>query len=152
MSYSQTRAVSCGKKINARCVDYEGSINDKSSLDSEGCLNIHDTTEDLYTQVEEIQQGIDLSGLGAKCLTFTPATTGDLKVKEALLTMEDFICNIKASLPDKTSPTYCPPVFTEDLSCLGLDFKCLVDPCGDPITTLKTLLQVMIDKTCECCD
>lgn len=141
----------CGKKINSRCTDYEGTVNDNSDLTGVKCLNIHQTTVDIYKQLDDIYSGINLTGLGKKCITFTPVVTGKLKVNEALLTFEDELCNLKKLVPDPTAAGYCPPVFEEDFLCLGLDMKCLVDPCGAPIKNLKTLLQALIDKTCECC-
>ena len=35
-----------------------------------------------------------------------------------------------------------------DITGFNLDFDCLVDPCGDPITNLKTLLQLLINQAC----
>ena len=34
-------------------------------------------------------------------------------------------------------------------SGLELDFKCLVNSCGTPITSLKDLLQTLIDEICN---
>jgi len=132
----------CGKKINARCVDYEGEVNSQSDLDQEGCLSVASTTEDIYNQLEEIQESIDLSGLGEDCIEYTQAEE-KLKVSEALLALEAKVCELDVEAPD------CHPIFDADITCLNLDLDCLTtDPCDEPITTFKQLLQAMIIQAC----
>lgn len=132
----------CGKKINARCVDYEGTVNSQSPL-TEGCLNVHNTTEDIYDQLEVIQESIDLTDLGSACITY-PQEGLALKVSEALLGLETKVCELAVTEEG------CHPIFDADITCLGLNLGCLPDdPCGDPITTFKQLLQALIAQSCH---
>lgn len=129
----------CGdKRQNARCVLYEGYIPNYSKLLDEDCITLEETTEELYKNQEEILKSIDTSKLGKKCLDYSEFQEDDsLKVNEALLTIEKEICNLKKITDDN------------DDSSLELDFKCLVDPCNNTITSLNQLFQIMIDKICN---
>lgn len=136
----------CGKKINARCVDYEGTVNTQSELTNDSCLNVHNTTQDIYNQLEDIQNSIDLEGLGENCVTYEQE--GDkLTVVEALLGLESKLCEL---VEESTSGTGgCHPIFDADITCLNLDLGCLTtDPCGEQITTFKQLLQALIIQAC----
>ena len=126
----------CGTRQNARCVYYDGYLPKYSKLD-EDCVNIEETTEELYENQERILDSIDLIKLGKECIDYSEfKETNILKVNEALLTIEKEICNLKKNIDD-------------DNSSLELDFKCLVDPCNNNITSLNQLLQRMIDKICN---
>ena len=125
----------CGTRQNARCVYYDGYLPKYSKLD-EDCVNIEETTEELYENQEKILDSIDLVKLGKECIDYSEfQETNILKVNEALLTIEKEICNLKKNIDD-------------DNSSLELDFKCLVDPCSN-ITSLNQLLQIMIYKICN---
>lgn len=128
----------CGdRRQNARCVLYEGYIPNYSKLIDEDCITLEETTEELYKNQEEILKSIDTSKLGKECIDYSEfQETNILKVNEALLTIEKEICNLKKNIDD-------------DNSSLELDFKCLVDPCNNNITSLNQLLQIMIDKICN---
>lgn len=134
----------CGKKINSRCVKYEGEVNEDSALDSADCLNIHETTEDIYNQLEEIQDSINLEALGDTCITYVQEDENKLKVKEVLFALEKAVCDLQPeAAPD------CNPIFDADITCIGLDLECLeTDQCDNPITTFKDLLQAMITQIC----
>ena len=129
----------CGdKRQNARCVLYEGYIPNYSKLLDEDCITLEETTEELYQNQEKILNSIDLTKLGKECIDYSEFQEDDsLKVNEALLTIEKEICNLKKITDDN------------DDSSLELDFKCLVDPCNNTITSLNQLLQIMIDKICN---
>lgn len=131
----------CGKKHNARCVEYEGTVNSQSELSTD-CNSVHNTTEDIYNQLEDIQNSINLEGLGEDCITYVQE--GDkLTVAEALLGLESKVCGLVSESTD------CNPIFDADITCLNLDLDCLTtDPCGEPITTFKQLLQAMIIQAC----
>ena len=126
----------CGTHQNARCVYYDAYLPKYSKLD-EDCVNIDETTGELYENQEKILDSIDLVKLGKKCIDYSEfQETNILKVNEALLTIEKEICNLKKNIDD-------------DNSSLELDFKCLVNPCNNNITSLNQLLQIMIDKICN---
>lgn len=125
----------CGTRTNARCVFYEGYLPEHSKLKDEDCVTIEETTDELYHTQEDILDSIDLSSLGKLCLEYDNSTD-KLKVKEVLLAIEKEICKLKSASEEN------------DNGSLNLDFKCLTSPCGEQITTLNELLQVLIDEIC----
>jgi len=137
----------CGKKINAKCVDYEGTLHDNTELEDCDCHSVEDVIEDINVAINAINESIDLSELGDSCITYDKED-GKILVKEALKKLEECVCDLKDRLDD-TDSTGCPAIFSEDISCLGLDFMCLSDPCGAPIQNLGQLLQALITQTCE---
>lgn len=136
----------CGKKINARCVDYEGELHDDSELDVCDNPNVEEVIEDINNTLNTITDSIDLSGLGDSCIDYNEVD-GVITVKEALGKIEAKLCEL-AELVELEKPD-CPTIFSEDISCLNLDFQCLTDVCGDKITNLKDLLQALIDESCN---
>lgn len=136
----------CGKRINAKCVDYEGELHNDTELDSCDCPNVEDVIEDINNTLNNIKDGLDTSGLGNQCITYNEVD-GEVSISEALLRLEEKICEISDHL-NISEEEDCPTVYTQDLTCVGLDMSCLVDPCGEPITDLKTLLQALINKVC----
>lgn len=129
----------CGTHQNARCVYYDAYLPKYSKLD-EDCVNIDETTGELYENQEKILDSIDLVKLGKECIDYSEFQENDsLKVKEAFLTFEKEICELKNKK-------------NEDSCCIDLskiDFKCLSDPCNNEITSLKNLLQVLINEVCN---
>ena len=127
----------CGTRQNARCVYYDAYLPKYSKLD-EDCVNIDETTTELYENQEKILDSIDLVELGKKCIDYSEFQEDDsLKVKEAFLTFESEICELKSKISSNSDDS------------LELDFKCLQDPCNHTISDLKTLLQVLIDEICK---
>ena len=55
-------------------------------------------------------------------------------VRQAIIDLYGEVCALKLGL---------------DISIGDIDPKCLVDPCGPPITTLGPLLQALIDSECD---
>lgn len=129
----------CGdKRQNARCVLYEGYIPNYSKLLDEDCITLEETTEELYKNQEEILKSIDTSKLGKKCLDYSEFQEDDsLKVNEALLTIEEEICDLKNKLNSGSDES------------LELDFKCLTGVCNNEIDSLKDLLQILINEICN---
>ena len=129
----------CGTRQNARCVYYDAYLPKYSKLD-EDCVNIDETTKELYENQEKILDSIDLVELGKKCIDYSEFQEGDsLKVNEAFLTFEKEICELKNKKND-------------DSCCIDLDkidFKSLSDPCNNEINSLKDLLQVLINEVCN---
>lgn len=127
----------CGTRHNARCVSYDGNLPEFSEL--EDCVTIEETTEELYDNLQEIKDSIDLSELGKKCINYSDYKKDkDLKVKEAFLAIENQICLLKEN--------------NENDCCIDiekLDLKCLVDPCDNPINNQTQLIQIMINQMCE---
>jgi len=80
----------CGSTTYAVCANYEGIVNSQSELSEESCLNLEETTSDIYNQLETILDNSDLSALGEQCLTYVEVE-GKIFVKNALLKMEEEI-------------------------------------------------------------
>ena len=127
----------CGTRQNARCVYYDGYLPKYSKLD-EDCVNIEETTEELYENQEKILDSIDLVKLGKECIDYSEFQENDsLKVKEAFLTFEKEICELKGKINSNSNDS------------LELDFKCLTNPCNNEINSLRDLLQVLINEVCN---
>lgn len=139
---------SCGKRHNARCVDYEGQLHEHTELDDCNCHSVHDVLEDMGNALNDINEQIDLSALGDSCIEYEKDDKGRITVKEALKKLEECVCDLKDMVED-TDEDDCPNIFSQDISCLGLDFGCLTDPCGEQITNLKDLLQALITQSCD---
>lgn len=132
----------CGIKTPATCVFYDLELPELSKLKIvEDCISVEDTTFDTYSLFESVFQSIDTKGLGEKCLTYATTkssyepTKDVVLVNTVLLKFEDEICKLKD--------------IKEEKNIIGnLDFKCLVDPCGEQIGSLTDLLQVLIKEIC----
>jgi hypothetical protein len=136
----------CGKKINAKCVDYEGEFHTDSELAACDCPNMEDVIEDINNTLNNIKTNLDTSGLGNSCIDYDEQG-GEITISEALLKLEEKLCEV-ADYVNFSEPEACPPIYTQDITCLNLDFACLTDPCGEQITDLKTLLQALITQAC----
>lgn len=140
------------KKTNAVCVKYEGALSTNTSLDVEDCHTVEAVIEDINEQLDDIYDQIDLEGLDESCINFNPE--GDkVLVREAILTLTNklkyVMDRVGMSCDDCPECTpKCNPIFFEDISCLGLDYGCLTDACGEQPTNLKEVLQAIIDAIC----
>ena len=132
-----SRKYSCGTKTQAVCTYYKGYLPKYSKLDPD-CAVIEETTEELYKHQEEILKSIDSSKLKTDCFDYpTTEVNGEDKVMivDILQTLQNEICEMKED--------------SAESDAMSLDFKCLVAPCGSPISSLKDLLQALIDGYCE---
>ena len=149
MSCKDEISNTCGKKINAKCVDYEGDLHKNTKIENCSKPSVEDVIEDLNLQVDAFSDGVDLSALGSSCIEY--AKEGDtLKVKEAFLAMEEKICEIADYVglpkPGCTGCESCSPIFEETIACMGLELGELVDDCGEQPATVKDLLQLMLNE------
>lgn len=141
-------SATCGKRHNAKCIDYEGTLHNNTELDDCGCHNMEEVVEDINSELNDINDAIDVSGISSECLEFETNDEGVVEINEVVtkvVTKLDEFCNTLGETPEGE----CPAIFEADITCLGLDFGCLTDPCGEQITTLKTLLQALIYNTCN---
>ena len=142
----------CPNKVNAKCVSYEGDFSAMSNLEGV-CNNLETVIEDLNKHLDYLKDSTNVAELiNDNCIDYpvqdfvnatdvvTPKTAIiklNTKLKE-VMTFVGLACD--GSTPD------CPAVFEQDISCLNLDFGSLTDPCGTQPSTLKAVLQLILDE------
>src|SRR6185437_15035609 len=84
---------------------------------------------------------ISTEGLGDKCITYPTNPTPN----DVFTVFEEEICNIKEEIATLSASEFCDRSITE----CGLDLNCLTTPCGDEITTIGELQQVLINGVCQ---
>ena len=129
----------CSTTNYSTCVHYEGSVNTDSELVNETCLDLEQTTQDIYNQLENL----DLSALGELCLSYVQENNKNI-VKNVLLKFEEEICNLKEELETVKNRPLCEMPLGD---CV--DTKCLVDACNENISTVGQLLQALVDLNCQ---
>lgn len=132
-----------GIEHNSRCTVYEGVLPEWSEYkEDEKCPSLHDTTAELYSEIDKLKTELDFSDIESCCIeietdpetgTPTPKTVTSSIIKYT----EEVLCKDE-----------CESMCDINISGYGLDFKCLQDPCGAPINKLSQLLQIIIDKVC----
>ena len=129
----------CSSVNYSTCIHYESSVNADSELVNETCLDLEQTTQDIYNQLENL----DLSALGELCLSYVQENNKNI-VKNVLLKFEEEICNLKEELETVKNRPLCEMPLGD---CV--DTKCLVDACSENISTVGQLLQALVDINCE---
>lgn len=129
-----------GKKVNARCVDYEGEVS-KCSGEVDECKKrtVHGVLEDNSQQLTEICRQLDMSGVEPSCLEIQ----GDKpEVKDYIQAIINKVCDAQFD---------CEKMFNTTVECSGLDYKCFVDECNEEFkpSNLKQLFQMLIDRSCQ---
>lgn len=132
-------STTCGKRINSRCIDYEGNLSDCTDLPGCPKQTVHEVLEDMSNKISDFCKSLDLADTNTGCVTVQTKTLKDL-----LESLFSEVCGIKDRLPEED----CPSVFTQDAACLELDYKCLVDACGEQPKSVKDVLQLLIDSAC----
>jgi hypothetical protein len=130
----------CGTRMQSECIDYESTVNTQSSLDENDCLNLSETTQDIYTQLEEI----DLSALGEECLTYVETAAGKKIVKNVLLKFEEKICELLTEVETLKNDPLCNKKID---SCI--DVTGMVDVCDQPVETWGQWAQLITNKFLE---
>lgn len=127
--------------IKSNCVDNEAELGRNSKITNE-CVTQTDVNKDLYDITDEIIENSDSSDLGELCIQYE-RVNGTIAQKQINSANEIEICNLKTRVLELENKD-----FSElDITNFSLDFKNLTDPCGDPIINLKTLLQILIDRS-----
>lgn len=124
----------------APCIMYEETLPEWSSLKGEQCVNIEETTKELYEEVGKLRDEVILELEDCDVLKFPRDVKGKTKVKEALPLMVEAICNISGE-PQK--------ILLDELNeCL--DWKGLKkeDNCGNEIKPqgICEIIQRLIDE------
>lgn len=126
----------CGPKQYATCVYYELGVPSISSLTNEDCITVEQTTKDLYDLVSQQFQNIDISTIQLDCLEDLPE---NFTIVDVVKAQKEKICELQTKITTLENQNIC------DLSVenCNLNLTGLVDECGDPITNLGQLLQLL---------
>lgn len=127
----------CTDSTFATCIDYENDLGENTNITSD-CVTIDDTTKDLYELVDALYDQIDLTGLGADCITYIGSKT----LKEVLEKYEEEICELKTRVTELETVAIC----NMSIESCDLSLGILVDSCGEVPTSLSPLLQAMITQ------
>ena len=143
MTYIIKPKHTCGdRSSNARCVFYDLNTPSFSKLSNNDCVTVEETTSDLYNLVSWLRESVNIEGLDMKDLELHSVLDSYDTSKQRFL-VKDVLGEIISQVDDIKKLTE-----TNDTdSGLELDFKCLVSSCT-PITSLKDLLQTLIDEVC----
>lgn len=132
----------CGDLTPAKCVQYKGFIPVFSKLEDKQCVSAEETISDNYKLVESIKDSIDIS---EDYTSFGVPTSQDPYFKkQGRHKVKDVLNVLVTKLREMESSE------DEGDDTLELDFKCLTSSsCGEPISSLKDLLQTLIDEVCK---
>lgn len=131
----------CGTLTPAVCVKYEGEFPEWSSLKDESCTSIEEVAEELYDKIGDVQETVELGNID-NCINYDRETDGTVKINTAVTKHAELLCELLGA-GDPSGKDLSP-----DISRWGLNYGCLVDECGNPPTTLKQLLQLLINGVC----
>ena len=135
----------CGdRSSNARCVFYDLNTPSFSKLSGSECTTIEETTSDLYSLVSWLRESVNVEGLDIKDLEIQSVQDSYDNSKQRLL-VKDILSEIISQVDGIKKLTD----LNDTDSGLVLDLKCLGNSCGPPITSLKVLLQTLIDEICN---
>ena len=123
---------------NATCTRYNTVLPQWSEI--EGCSNIEETTSELYAEVTILREPLEMLCEG---IEYVKEQNGTVKQHNAILGIEAAVCSLLEKENNESND-----ILNIDITTIGLDFNCLVTPCGDEIKTLKDLLQSLINKVC----
>ncbi len=133
----------CGDTMFTTCIDHEGKLGNNTKI-TQPCVTQSDVNDDVYKLLDNIIEDTDTTTLGESCINYD-IVDGKVKLKSVFEAHEQELCRHKNRIIELEQKDY----GELDITSLNLDFKCLVDPCGEPITKLKTLLQIIINETCS---
>lgn len=131
------------KPTMATCVEVEQTFPSISSLSGQTCSDLDTVLEDIYDLIEN--NTVDMTQYDKGCLDYSPLSDSQIKPINVLNKLTEELCTLKTTVAGIDSVD----ISDLDYSCLGT-----TDPCGNPvsISNLKDLLQLLIDKHCDCCN
>jgi len=127
----------CGSEILASCTLYEGDTNEVSLLKDDCQLSIEEATQDIYTQIEEI----NLEALEDSVLNYIKTTEDRVIVKNAFIKIDSELIALKERVAELETIALCK---TNIESCNFL-WGTLTNSCGDQPTTFKETIQLILD-------
>lgn len=128
---------SCGDRYYATCTFYQTELPEWSSLSTQNCVTLEETTEELYEEITDIKDELDNSELTGGCINFL---SEDPKQKDVNIAFQEKICEISEQLNKISSPI-------NGLFCPNLDYGDLIDPsdCDGEPTTWCEFAQFVLD-------
>lgn len=138
MGCGQNIKQTCGKKSYATCVYYELPLPEISSLVGEECVTVEETTDDLYTLVQNIQNSINVLSIDVDCVDM-PA---DFTIADLVEAQNAKICELEDEIATLRQESICD----KSIEDCGLDLGTLLDDCGEPVTTLGQYLQIIANN------
>ena len=130
----------CSSTNYATCISYETELPPFSEL--EDCVDLDQTTTELYSLVGEIKEETDLSELGNKCLTYLTDENDKIVVKNVLLKFEEKICELE----EKVNTLETTAVCDLNISSCNIDWGTLTDQCGEQPQTLAQAIQLLANQ------
>jgi len=132
------KKICTGAKQYAICQYYQGQLLKNTKLDTEDCVNVEEVIEELVTEVDAINEKLDTSGLGKRCLTYEKNIDDEITQVEVNDLFESKICDLilKNDFNDATS----------NFSDCTLNYYDLIsDPCNSIPQTQCEFNQLVLD-------
>lgn len=123
----------CLDKYYATCVYYELDLPEISQL--QDCVTLEETTQELYSFIEELKSELDFSQLETNCGDLT-----ELSLKEILVAQQNKICELEQELGEQ------PNLLDTPLTDCDIDLQGLVDVCGEQPETVCDLLKIIVNQ------
>jgi hypothetical protein len=130
----------CGSTNYATCISYETELPTFSEL--EDCVDLDQTTTELYSLVGGIKEEIDLSELGKNCLDYLTDENDKIVVKNVLLKFEEKICELEEKINTLETTAVCDL----SISSCNIDWGTLADQCGEQPQTLAQAIQLLANQ------
>lgn len=83
----------CGKKSSAKCVDYEGTLVQGTSITNPCDKDLETVIEDINLQINKLITVTTLTGLTEECIKYDPAGP-IITIKEAILGLNAKVCEL----------------------------------------------------------
>lgn len=113
---------SCGDIAFSQCVRYEEELPEFSKI-TKNCVNLEDTTKDIYTLIGEIREGIPEN------------------LKDRLEELETQVVNMQLQITDLQEQDICLKNIT---GCVNV--ATIEDPCGEQAENLGQILNYILSK------
>lgn len=133
----------CGETHYASCTRYEGSIPEFTHMLESNCKTVEEVLADMYLIMGQIHSEIDLTELLTNGIDYV-VEDGKITVKNAIIKHSELIIDLRdrvTSIETGESSNY-------NITNWDLDYQCLADSCDNPPTTIKELLQLIINQIC----
>ena len=134
----------CFSEQTSTCTKYTGGLSDKSKLLVwKGCINVDDVVEELYKDVDDLNDKVEAE-ISNSCIDYgTDIVNGKIDVDKAVEKHDKILCQLLGNSSQSALNTI-------DITDWNIYPKCLGDECQTGLHTLKDLIQAIINKLCDC--